>query len=275
MGKEENQTSVLLSDGKAKLDGSWTFQAQFNALKTSQTQDDLTFRENSVKDVTDRGRQEGADRMQKALEIAWTATPPPKPPGQKALQMTPGPGEAEEAEVRREVKVHLKTLQRLREEGPTSKRDASVMNVLRQLRDLNVSVACLKATKIAAELNQPCWRGNEVSAELRRYSSSLVKEWRTMYRVETGTPEPAMSAAVRSRKSRRISMDLEESAYGRHQKVAHYMEVVDWTCKIIIGDNEVSNGLLAGTLPSKELLARSAEELRQQKACRKRQLLTG
>jgi len=198
--------------------------------------------------------------MQKALEIVLSM---PRPPKRKALKME------EEVDSGAEVQAHVKTLQRLRAGGHTPQRDSLAMGVLRQLGALKVGVACLKETRIAAELNQPFWRGTEVSKELRQYASSLVKDWRTMYRDETGTAEAAMPPAVRSRKCRNLSMDLEEHAYGRHQKVGQYMEVVDHTCRIIMGDSEVSRGLLAGTLLGKELLARAAEELRHIKASKK------
>jgi len=272
---EEKQPSVLL-EHKASLDGSWNFQAQINALKSCgggggagsaggpPSKDDLTFKESSVKDVTDRGRTEGAARLQKALEIALTEAPPTAPrPAPKALMVK------EEVDVRGKVKAHLGALQRLRYDGKTKSRDSAALDILRQLDSLNVSVPCLKDTKIALELNQPCWRGNEVSADVRQYASSLVKQWRTMFRVETGTGEVAMAPAVRSRKCRSRSMDLEECAYGQYQKVAQYMEVVDWTCKIIMADGKVSQGLLAGTLTSKALLTRAVEEVKRLKAHQK------
>jgi len=164
------------------------------------------------------------------------------------------------------VIANLKTLQRLRGDVPSTNRNTAALHVMRQLSDLDVSVGCLKATKVAAELNQPFWRGTEVSADVRRFATSLVKEWRVMFRNETGTTEVAMNPEVRSRKCRTISMDLEESAYGWCQKVAKYMEIVDWTCKIILGDGEVSKALLAGTLGCKELLTRAAEEVKRQRA---------
>mmetsp|Transcript_93006 Transcript_93006/g.259112 ORF Transcript_93006/g.259112 Transcript_93006/m.259112 type:complete len:275 (+) Transcript_93006:89-913(+) len=265
MSKEEKQTSVMLPD-KIQLDGAWSFQAQFDALKACNAQDDLTFKSNSVKDVSDRGREEGAARLQKALEIALSSDPARASRKRALPAPTSSAEQLEEVEVRREVRALLTTLQRLREDGPHAKRDESAMGVLRQLGDLNVSVACLKATRIAAELNQPSWRGSEVSAEVRQYAAALVKEWRAMYRAETGSlGDETLSPAARSRKCRNLSMDLEACTHGRHQKVAHYIEAIEYLCRLIIADGQASRGLLAGTVASKDLVARALDEIRRRK----------
>mmetsp|Transcript_6832 Transcript_6832/g.20161 ORF Transcript_6832/g.20161 Transcript_6832/m.20161 type:complete len:287 (-) Transcript_6832:411-1271(-) len=265
----EKEASALLNE-RPSLDSSWSFQAQFSALKASNPQDDLSFRENSVRDVTDRGRAEGASKLQAVLDEALRSRPTAAP--RKAAPALPPStaANAQENEVRREVRAQLDALQRLRPEPPTKARDGAVLQVLRKLAGLKISVACLKSTKVAAELNQSSWRGNEVAPEVRGLVTALIKDWRAMYRAEEGTS--TLTPEARTRKCRNLSMDLEECAYGRYQRVAQYIQTIEGMCCVIKIDSEVSSNLLAGTLPAKELVDRVSANIRRQAEKRKREV---
>lgn len=273
-GSEENKAGTPLGGDRVQLDGAWSFEAQIGAIKSCNKVDDLSFKEKSVKDVSDRGRTEGAARLQQVLEDVLSSAPSKPAKAATAAPKTNGLEQAEETEVRREVRGLLQVLQGLRTDGgPVAKRNAIAMDVLRQLDSLNVSVACLKSTKIAAELNQPYWRGTEVSEEVRRYASSLVREWRAMYKAETGGTTSAISPAVLARKCKSLSMDLEECAYGRHQRVAQYIEVVNCLCGVLKADYNAGKELLDGTLLPKQLVARAGDHIRRRLEKTKRSIL--
>merc|ERR1719277_487261 len=63
----DNQCSLELNN-RPKLDSAWSYPAQFRALSSYNAAEDLTFQENSVKDVTDRARTRAAARLQATLE---------------------------------------------------------------------------------------------------------------------------------------------------------------------------------------------------------------
>jgi len=259
---------------RAQLDSSWSLEAQVGALKGSGAEDDLTFRESSVKDVTDRGRSQGAGQLQKALEHAMSAAPPkPAPSAQPAAPAQTPEEKQREAELQRGVRELLLALRRSWQEGESAKRTAAAMTVLRQLSGLKVSVACLKATRIAAELNQPCWKGSDVAPEVRGLATSLVRDWRAMYRAQEGGSAPALSPAVLARKCRTVSMDLEECAYGKQQKVATYSDLVEGLCRLLAESHETSSGLLAGTVAVKQLVARVDEQVRRVQTQKRRRLV--
>jgi len=263
MPNAEEATGEALRHGPS-LDGGWSFQAQFEALKKSSgpPQDDFTFREQSVKDVSDRGRAEGAAKMQQVLEdvLSSQRVSPVKQEACKAFRKCEGP---EAAEVCREVQSLVRVLQGLRKSGgAAASRSSAALDALRQLDSVNVSVACLKVTKVAVEVNQPCWRGNEASGEIRNLATALVKEWRGMYRAETGQGSTStLNPVILSRRCKTLSMDLEDCAYGKHQRAKHYIEVVNCICGLLRLDETVGKRLLDGHLRPKELVGRAGDHI--------------
>lgn len=247
--KGDNQNCLLLSE-KPQLDGSWSYQAQLRALDSCNPVEDLTFKESSVKDVSDAGRGQGAAKIQRVLTEVSSALAQPASKRQKTNHgISP-----QELEVCQEVCALMQQLQHFRNEGASSVQSKAVVDVLLLLKTLPINVACLKKTKIAAELNQPFWRGESISADVQKFASFLVRTWRNMYKAETEDAGPnGMSASILARTLKGLSSDLEESIYGHHPKIVQYTEHVDAVCERI-RDNRITEGLMAGSIKSKEFV---------------------
>ncbi|CAE8614227.1 unnamed protein product, partial [Polarella glacialis] len=194
--------------------------------------------ERSVKEVTDRGRVEGAARLQVALEEALENVPRLEPPTAKrkateafesdSLEPAIAAEAAHvEAELRRDVRALLKPLQQLQQVRPSADSNAAALNIFRQLRRMQVSVDCLKATKIAIELNKPFWRGSQAAPEVRDAASSLVKSWRHMYRAQEAGGADGTSPAAQARKCRLLCVDLEEYAHSKCPKSTLYCRLIE------------------------------------------------
>lgn len=258
-----------------RLDSAWSYQAQFNALNAAAAANkevDRTFQEHSVKDVTDNGREAAAKRLQAALEDALKAlASSPKGGGTSSLEPVAGSPlnaqlakiEVPEVEVRREVKLLVGHLRGLRASCTGEARDASALDVLKQLQALPISVDCLKSTKVAVELNEGCWRGSGVSAEVRGLASSLVHRWRAMFRAGAGGGAEGIqtSGVGHERRCRNLSMDLEESCYGQKQRTSGYAEVVEIVCRLVRHEPESARALLTGAKKSKELVEKAERHL--------------
>lgn len=275
-----------LVPGKGRqLDGGWDFQTQIKALSANNKEEEHAFKENSVKDISDNGRAIGAARLQEVLEhvlrIAAKQGALPIHDRQAGANisggMVAGPlgsFEIPEAEVRQEVRVLLQKMRSLREDGSLASQAAAMLDIVRQLEHLPISVACLKSTRIAAELNQPCWRGEEASSEVRDRAASLVRRWRTMYRAEdtaaggssssssAGNGASKASVASHSRRCRNLAMDLEESAYGTSQRRHGYSMVIEGICELLRRDSQAAQGLLSGSWTCKDFVKRANEAVR-------------
>lgn len=274
----ENQVSGEFSK-QIQLSGGSSFQAQLNTLSRCGAEDDLTFREGSVKDVTDRGRTQAASKLESALKQAASAAgrrrsehkPAVK---RKAEQLGPAAGasssssssslsahdKAEEIEVRREVRV---LLERLRGYRAGHQSEFVAVDALRLLEQIPVTVACLKATKVAAELNLPSWRVEGAPAELRARASSLVRRWRVMYKADEdgGDAAQALPPAMVARVSRIVSMDLEETAFTHKQRTALYAEIVEAICALLEREPTSAVSLLTGSTTTKDFVGRVAESV--------------
>ncbi|CAK9105192.1 unnamed protein product [Durusdinium trenchii] len=251
---------------KVQLDGSWSFQAQFKALQACNQEDDLSFKTNSVKEVTDHGRSEAIARLQSVL--AESPAPVKK---RKADEIENGANEDDrkivealneaEADLRKNVRTLLAPLKELEKVAGRSESDAAALAIFRQLRQLNVTVECLKATKIAAELNKPCWRGSQAAPRVRSAATNLIKGWRSMYRAETGKKDGALEAS-RARQVRIQAVDLEEKVFTQTQKMNEYCRIIELVCQDLMQCSDISQRLLQGTLSGDDLVTKNAGRMR-------------
>ncbi|OLQ10445.1 hypothetical protein AK812_SmicGene5847 [Symbiodinium microadriaticum] len=313
--------------GKVQLDGAWSFKAQLNALGSVNQEEDFSFRQNSVKEVTDRGRAEGISRLQKVLQESAPALPTtskkrkaterslklgfscsfdlqrialkkdghggfqlvgnailvdPVPQNvaylKEAIQKKKKPNrvtcdadeismysqkededwvpedeetevnrgkskaalpagneddqkiakamDAAEAELRKNVLALLTPLRDLEQVAGQPESDTAVLAIFRQLRRLNITTDCLKATRVALELNKPCWRGSKAAAPVRDAATSLIKSWRNMYRAEHGQSSESEEAA-RARQLRLLAVDLEDKVFNQCHKMDHYCRAIE------------------------------------------------
>eukprot|EP00927_Polykrikos_kofoidii_P076756 TRINITY_DN73795_c0_g1_i1.p1 TRINITY_DN73795_c0_g1~~TRINITY_DN73795_c0_g1_i1.p1 ORF type:complete len:300 (+),score=60.14 TRINITY_DN73795_c0_g1_i1:61-960(+) len=264
----EKKGVVELSHQPA-LSGDWSFEAQIKALESCSQERDDTFKERSVRDVTDKGRMQGAAQLLKVLEDVLSKAP-------KALTNGTAQGtssssskngrllplqEVSEVATRKEVKSLLKRLQELREEGRCgASLDNEAMDVLAALDSLPVSVTCLKATKVAVELTQTFWRSNCVGAEVQRDAAALVKRWRVMYKASEGHAS-TVSPAVQARHCKNVSMDLEECVHSSKQRVQNYQELIRGSCALLLYDKAAAGCLVSGTLGAKDFVKKVEREL--------------
>eukprot|EP00930_Biecheleria_cincta_P101580 TRINITY_DN93222_c0_g1_i1.p1 TRINITY_DN93222_c0_g1~~TRINITY_DN93222_c0_g1_i1.p1 ORF type:complete len:305 (+),score=80.83 TRINITY_DN93222_c0_g1_i1:44-958(+) len=279
---QENQLSKEFGGFKPQLDGSWSFQAQFNAIAAMSAEDDWSFKEGSVKDVTDRGRGEAVRKLQDALEDTIEKNPPPARlssllyrPGRQCDEDEEDGGIAKaaaadaavaEVQLRKDVRSLLAPLRELEKLPPSGSRNGAALDIFRQLKRLRITVDCLKATKIAVELNKPCWRGALASKDVQEAAGALVKNWRSMYRTQTGQSVEKYS----QRRFRLVAVDMEESTYGANPKMAQYCKTVDRLCKELRKDPELCRELLAGTSSGAELRLRVGERVKGEQLTKRR-----
>jgi len=266
------------ASGRIQLDGQWSFQAQFNALGACNQEDDNSFKENSVKEITDRGRVEGAARLQQALEASLASdglssllkhAPRDRPLKRKALAEDADGGLTEaaaandaaaESEVRKSVRALLQPLRELEKVAGSPARNNAALDIFRQLRRLNVTVNVLKATKVAAELNKPCWKGMQAAPEVRQAASSLVRSWKNMYRAQAGAVDDVSEANL-TKGCHRLSINLEESVHAKCPKTQHYCRVVEVLCAEIQSAPSLSRDMMLGSANGKDLLQRIVSQV--------------
>jgi len=168
--------------------------------------------------------------------------------------------------VRREVETLLRQLVGLRD-VTGSGRDAAALDALRQLATLPISVHCLKKTKVALELNRPCWRQSQAT-EIRNTVASVVRRWRTMFKVETGMAD-GVSSNSHARRCRNLSMDLEEAAFGQQPRLAIYDHVITVLCHLLRRDSRAAGSLMGGGMATKDFVTRAIQEVKRQETARK------
>lgn len=273
----ENKCSYEFS-GKLQLDGSASCAAQVRVLAFANREEDLSFKESSVKDVTDKGRSQAAALVQNVLEQLLGASATPRPErtarieggvlkrkaGQISSEDTPASSStaapAEEAEMRQEVRSAVQELQKIRLAGGARTNDA--IEILHRLDLLPMTISCLKITKIAMEVNQGHWRDNQV-AMIRELSRDLVHRWRALFRGETGVPASAVTpAAIGSQRLRTTAMFLEESCYTRIQAVAPYKALMQGVAERLLGDPQMARDLAVGGISAADFVKKVADERR-------------
>jgi len=265
-GNSSSSDNKLSTDcfSRPGLDSEWSYKAQFRAITACSAPDDFTFQEGSVKDVTDKARARAAAVIQKSLVEACKRKAKRKHSSSDMGRLLPlrDLDEIPEPELVQEVKSLRKDLQRLREGGAYGGQlDESAAGALVQLERLPVTVRCLKATKVAAELNQPCWRSNDVSPDVREHAASLVRRWRAMYREEeTGRPD-GLSEEAHERSCKNVAMDIETNVYQLKQRVAQHGGLVQSICALLMVEPEVAKSMVRGGTPTKDFVSRAARKL--------------
>mmetsp|Transcript_7979 Transcript_7979/g.17784 ORF Transcript_7979/g.17784 Transcript_7979/m.17784 type:complete len:312 (-) Transcript_7979:56-991(-) len=281
-GSSERKLAMDFQGSQMKLDGSWTFQAQFNALAACNAVVDLSFKEGSIKDVSDVARMKGAKFIHEVLDDI-VANQRPNFKRRRFSKRTLGTElvsvvnsennkhwlSAEDVE--KDVKFLLAELQRHRREPAGNVRDAMIADVLTQLEHLPVTLVCLQKTRLAIELNDPFWKGNTVSAVVREKSSALIRRWRAMLKAQVpGSIEE--STATYARRSRNLSMDLEECAYGISQsakKLGGYADLLEAAADKLRQNPRVVEALFTGNAEAKDFVADIAKSVRSKIESRK------
>lgn len=247
--------------GKVQLDGAWSFKAQLNALGSVNQEEDFSFRQNSVKEVTDRGRAEGISRLQKVLQESAPALPTTSkkrkalPAGNEDDQKIAKAMDAAEAELRKNVLALLTPLRDLEQVAGQPESDTAVLAIFRQLRRLNITTDCLKATRVALELNKPCWRGSKAAAPVRDAATSLIKSWRNMYRAEHGQSSESEEAA-RARQLRLLAVDLEDKVFNQCHKMDHYCRAIE-SLSQDLGSQDLCQSLVQGRTSGQVLVSKT------------------
>jgi len=237
---------------------------------------DLSFKESSVKDVTDKARTSAASKLQKALEkmLVTSITSPachieggvlkrkasaafvdgishtPASSSSSACaikqetDMTPASSSSlacapkHETDMRQEVREEVEKLKKIRLSGGAEV--DSAVSILKDLALQPISASCLKITKIGVEINQGFWRGSQ-NNNIRELATTLVHKWRSLYRAENGAPEPVIAAAsVSTTRCRTLSMILEQTCHTHVQKVKMYSEFVDDVIDRLLSDQSLA-----------------------------------
>jgi len=265
-----------------QLDGSASCAAQVRVLSLCNQQEDLSFKESSVKDVTDKGRAQAAALLQNVLEqlVGAAAVKSPertakieggilKRKASSAFGSAASPSSsstaapAEEAEMRQEVRSDLAELQKIRLAGGARTSDA--IEILHRLDLQEMTISCLKITKIAMEVNQGHWRNNQV-AMIRELSGGLVHMWRSLFRGEaaisqTGIPGTAATPApIGSQRLRTTAMFLEESCYGHVQTAAPYRALMQGVAEHLLQDPPRARDLAVGGISASDLVKKVVHE---------------
>jgi len=242
---KEKQASQTLSF-RPQLDGSLKTESQAKYLSNFfAREDDLTFKEGSVKDVSDRGRAQVVNALMQALVVAFRQAAAEE----KAPAATVGAAAIAPAWVLQDVLEQMEVLQQIRARGRPSE-CLSAAGPLRKLATLPIDSATLKRTKVALELNHDFWK-KAPREEVRQMVAVLVRQWRNMYRSEQGTQT---RRGPSERSVRNLATDLEECAYSRAPKSSHYANLVQDLLQKLERAPGTAAGLLDGTQRSMDLV---------------------
>eukprot|EP00746_Dinoflagellata_sp_MGD_P016330 gnl/MRDRNA2_/MRDRNA2_136800_c0_seq1.p1 gnl/MRDRNA2_/MRDRNA2_136800_c0~~gnl/MRDRNA2_/MRDRNA2_136800_c0_seq1.p1 ORF type:complete len:302 (+),score=65.63 gnl/MRDRNA2_/MRDRNA2_136800_c0_seq1:68-907(+) len=154
-----------------------SFLASYMNFMTAE--EDLSFKESSVKDVTDGGREDAIEALMKAISTAVkrvTANPTASIKDGATLPI---------ADPTQEVLELVTKLRAVRHAKHDLKDPAASVGILRKLESLPIDVECLKRTKVALEFNNDFWKHHEDSTTRERVAS-LVRRWKGMYRAVQG-----------------------------------------------------------------------------------------
>lgn len=280
----DNKNSYELGPGKLKLDGSTSCSAQLRVLQFANAEEDLSFKESSVQDITDKGRIQAAAMVQRVLEqlLGAEAVQPPRRTARvedgvlkRKAASAFGPGASssssstaappDEAEMRQQVRQGSADLQKIRLAGGAKRDDAK--EIMHQLEDLPMTVSCLKITKIAIEVNQGHWRNNQ-DAIIRDLSRDLLQRWKSLYRAETGASATVTAAPIGSQRLRTTSMFLEENCYVHVQKAAQYKGLMEGVAERLQRDPEMARDVAVGRMPAPDFVKKVSDERRWLEAVR-------
>lgn len=287
----ENKLSFEVS-AKPHLDGSASCQQQCRVLASMNREEDLTFRENSIQDVTDKGRNKAACSLQKVLEQLLGASAVQTPdktthiengilkrkaasafaPGSSPATSSTAPGSAPaskgaapaaESQMRQEVRQDLAELQTIRLAGGGRTNDA--IETMKRLNTQHMTSSCLKITKIAAEVNQGFWRENQLKV-IRELAQDLVQGWRSLYREDAGISAPVAPTRIGSQRLRTTSMFLEQSCYTHFQKATQYQALIGDIAERLLEDPVLAKDVAVGGISAADFIKKVVDRRRLTKA---------
>mmetsp|Transcript_55846 Transcript_55846/g.104770 ORF Transcript_55846/g.104770 Transcript_55846/m.104770 type:complete len:278 (-) Transcript_55846:108-941(-) len=248
--------------GKVQLDGSWGFKAQLKALGAYNQEEDFGFKENSVKEVTDGGRSEGIARLQATLQECAEQLPVPSKKRKALLSGNEDDRKiaealtAAEGELCKNVLALLAPLKELEQVAGQVESEKAVLAIFQQLKRLNLTSDCLKATRIPLELNKPCWRGSQATPMVRNTATALIKSWRTTFRADTGHSTEA-GVASRKRQLRLLAVDLEDQVFNQCQKMDQYCRLIESLTQELSRSQDVCQSFMQGRTSGQDLIAKS------------------
>nr|ABI14322.1 unknown [Pfiesteria piscicida] len=226
----EKKASKVLSQ-QPTLDSTKPVERQAKSLTAFFAQeDDLTFKESSVKNISDRGRTRVIDALVEALGVAAAAGEADARRKQRAAaaasESAPAVSAAPQSPpwVLEEVKTLLRSLLHIRTRGRAAD-ILSAANPLTQLAALPIDSNVLKRTKVALELNNDFWKKSDVP-EIKNMVAVLVREWKNMFRNEKGAAAARKPRVFSARVLRNAATDLEESVHSKSPRVAQYQELI-------------------------------------------------
>lgn len=229
-----------------QLDGSRSieFQAKFISNFVASREDDLTFNERTVRDVSDRGRGKVVNDFMKGLATAFKKAQANRKAEQSAARAAAAAAGQPSSRVIQDVQVQLEALRGIRARSETAD-EASARPPLDQLALLPMDALTLKKTKVAAELNQDYWK-LRAAPEVQRLVTSLIHKWRAIYRREEDGPS--------ERTLRNSAVDLEEVAHSLAPRTQAYGQLVEAVIRRL--SPELSLKILEGSESAKDIVGR-------------------
>jgi hypothetical protein len=201
----ENSAAGAVANGP-QLGGTQSIESQATSLSRQQNKvDDLTFRERSVRDVSDRGRMKVMEDIMRSLAVGVKR--------EREQQRAQKAGQT--SQVEQDICSQVARLQEIR----SSARDpAAAAEPLRRLAATRMDGLLLRKTKVALELNQDFWKRCS-SLQVKQMVVTLVKDWRAVYRKEEDGPS--------ERTLRNAAADLENSTHVLAPRTAQYSNLVN------------------------------------------------
>lgn len=237
---------------KDQLDGSRSIESQARFIGNyGAAVDDLTFKESTVRQVTDRGRAKVVSELMQELATQGKKARVAHRADQAAILAQSAAAGEPPSEAIQEVRAQLATLQGIRARGKPAD-IVSARPPLDALSLLSIDAITLKKTKVAAELNQDYWKVRS-APEVKRLAAALVQKWRSAYRREEDGPS--------ERTLRNTASALEESAHsaalrdaGRFGGAQQYNQLIEALLKKLTP--ELADGLLEGREVALDLVGR-------------------
>lgn len=225
--KAEKQGSATLSH-VPQLDATKPIEKQAAALSNVLDKvDDLTFKETTVRDVSDRGRQKVVDDLMRSLAS-----------GLKKLreQKRAEPASEDALATQEEVSKQLGVLRGIRSKAGNP---VAAAEPLRRLSSLPIDGQILRKTKVALELNNDFWKRSK-SPEVKQMVATLVRDWRAQFRKEEEGPS--------ERTLRNSASDLEQASHALAPRTVQYSGLVN----AIVRQLDQVPGLAASIMDGRE-----------------------
>lgn len=231
------------------LNGGGSIEGQAASLaRMGNSVDDLSFKERSVRDISDRGRAKTVEDIMRALATAFKSERERKKTEQiNAAAVAAAAGQAvPQSATQQAVCAQLDILRRIRAKGKAPNPYVAAAP-LQTLAALPINSEILKRTKVALELNHDFWR-KTAPEDVRRMVNTLVREWKAAYRKEEDGPS--------ERTLRNSAAEIEESAQNVAPRKKEYSALVDGLLRKFLTSPEVGTSILDGCERAQELVSR-------------------